>query len=296
MIKGDIDQEIDSRTARRDWEQVRELAGKIGDKHWQNRALAQIGISAFYDRDLDTASKYVGTAVAVAKQIGDIAAEVRYTTALGAAYLQGKMYAEALPYFDQAIEISKTIPDSGYQFLTNQCRLEALVGLKQFDAAQTLAGGMFDEINRKHRTAASADILVLAAQISLARGDVSKAVTQLQESIDICKKAGFQQLEAQPEEILAEIYQRKGNLKKAEALATQAAANTQASGDKWSIPERLKIVAELQVRQGKYVDADRTFDRAAAFIDTGLANASSVLEKNALIKPSSDLYASISRW
>jgi tetratricopeptide (TPR) repeat protein len=229
VIKGDIDQEIDSRPARRDWEQVRALAKQIHDKRWQNRALAQIGISAFYDRDLGTASKDVGTAVAVAKQIGDIAAEVRYTTAPGIAYLQGKMYAEALPYFDRALDISKTIPDSGYQFLTNQSRLEALVGLKQFDTAQKLADEMFHEINRKHRNAARVDILVLAAQISLARGDVSRAVTQLQESIDICKKAGFQQHEAQPEQILAEIYQRKGDLKKAEAFATQAAANTQAS-------------------------------------------------------------------
>lgn len=136
-----------------------------------------------------------------------------------------------------------------------------------------------------------AQTLVPAAEIALARGDVTNAVAQLEESVEICKKAGFQQLEAQPEEILAEIYQQSGDLTKAEEFASQAAAATQASGDKWSVPERLKTVAELQVRQGKFVDADRTYDRAAAFIDTGLANASSVLEKNALIKPSSDLYA-----
>lgn len=112
VIKGDIDQEIDSRAARRDWEGVQALAGEVGDQHWQNRALAQIGISAFYERDLDTAAKDVGTAVAVAKKTGDIAAEVRYTTALGIAYLQVRMYAEALPYFDQALQISKRIPDS----------------------------------------------------------------------------------------------------------------------------------------------------------------------------------------
>jgi CHAT domain-containing protein len=291
LIKGDIDQEIDSRTARQDWEQVRSLAEELGDKRWQNRALAQIGISAFYDRDLETAAKDVGTAVAVAHKTGDIAAEVRYTTALGIAYLQGKMYAESLPYFDQALEISKSIPDSGYQFLTNQSRLEALIGLEQYDAAQQLADAISDENNRKHRASARADTLVLAAQISLARDNIRKAVSQLEESIELCKKAGFQQLESQPETILAEIYQHQGDLKKAESFATEAATNAQASGNKWSIPERLKIVAELQTRQGKYVDADHTYDRAAAFIDTGLANASSVLEKNALIKPSSDLYA-----
>ncbi|HSU61822.1 MAG TPA: CHAT domain-containing protein [Bryobacteraceae bacterium] len=291
VIKGDIDQEIDSRIGRRDWEQVRSLAQEIGDKRWQNRALAQIGISAFYDRDLETASRDVGIAVAVAKKTGDIAAEVRYTTALGIAYLQGQMYAEALPYFDQALEISKAIPDSGYQFLTNQSRLEALIGLKRYDAAESLADNLFDELKRKRRTGLRAQTLVLAAEISLARGDISKAIMQLEESIGICKKAGFQQLQAQPEQILAEIDQGKGDLRKAELFATQAASDSQASGDKWSIPERLKIVAELQVRQGKYIEADRTFDRAAAFVDTGLANASSVLEKNALIKPASELYA-----
>lgn len=47
IVKGDFDQEIDTRAARLDWEQVKAFAAELGNERWQNRALAQIGISGF---------------------------------------------------------------------------------------------------------------------------------------------------------------------------------------------------------------------------------------------------------
>jgi hypothetical protein len=90
--------------------------------------------------------------------------------------------------------------------------------------------------------------------------------------------------------MLSEIFRNEGNLPRAEYYAALAAADSQASGDKWAIPEPLQALAQLQVAQGKYVEADRSYDRASAFIDSGLANASSVLEKTSLIKASGALY------
>src|SRR6185437_7698713 len=77
----------------------------------------------------------------------------------------------------------------------------------------------------------------------------------------------------------------------AEYYALAAAKSTQESGDKWSIPQRLQTLAELQASRGRYNEADRTYEKAAAFIDSGLANSSTVLEKTALIKASSSLYS-----
>ncbi len=79
-------------------------------------------------------------------------------------------------------------------------------------------------------------------------------------------------------------------MRRAEFFALQAARSSQASGDKWSLPRRLQTLAELQVAQGKYVEADQTYDKASAFIDSALANSSSILEKTALIKASGTLY------
>jgi hypothetical protein len=109
VIKGDIDRELDQRAARKDWQQVQTVAAELGEAHWQNRALAEIGISAFYDRDLQTASNNVATAVAVAAKIHDFAAQSRFTTAMGIGFLEAQMYERALPYFDNALQIAKSV-------------------------------------------------------------------------------------------------------------------------------------------------------------------------------------------
>lgn len=290
IVKGDIDQEVDTRAARQDWEQVKILAHSVGDERWQNRALAQIGIEAFFDGDLQTASKDVGTAVAVATQIHDNGAQIRFTTVLGMALLQAKMYDQALPYFRKALAIAAATPDSGYPLFTYQALLEAFIGLKRYDDARRIGEDMLRYASLKHRAGPQAEVLPYLARIAVSRGDGQRAIADLKKSIAVCKAAGYQHQQSDPEAMLAEIFSKQGDFRQAEYFAAQAAADTRASGDKWSLPQRLQILAELQVRQGKYGEADRTYDEAAAFIDSALADSPSVLEKTALIKASSSLY------
>lgn len=47
--------------------------------------------------------------------------------------------------------------------------------------------------------------------------------------------------------LLADIHRENGDLEKAEHFAELAAASTQASGDMWAVPQRLKTLAELHV-------------------------------------------------
>ena len=77
IVKGDIDGEIDDGAMREDWERVQELATELGDKKWQYRALAQLGVAAFYNGDLATAGKNVASALAAATKNGDGGAQVR---------------------------------------------------------------------------------------------------------------------------------------------------------------------------------------------------------------------------
>ena len=55
IVKGDIDGEIDARAMREDWEEVQQLAKELGNDKWQYRALAQLGVAAIYNGELDTA-------------------------------------------------------------------------------------------------------------------------------------------------------------------------------------------------------------------------------------------------
>ena len=89
----------------------------------------------------------------------------------------------------------------------------------------------------------------------------------------------------------AEIHRKSGDLEKAERSAELAAASTQASGDLWAVPQRLQALAELQVAQERYAEADRVYDRAEAFIDSLIGKVSTVLEKTAVITASGQIYS-----
>jgi CHAT domain-containing protein/tetratricopeptide (TPR) repeat protein len=291
IVKGDIDSEINSGAMRYDWEQVQALARELNNAEWQYRALAQLGLAAFYEGDLATARKNVGGALEAATAAGDAGAQIRYLTALGIGLVGSKMYEQALPYFDRALKIASATPDAGYPFLTYELRLDALIGLKQFDAAETLAADILAHAREQHRPAHQGQVLIQASHLALARSDYTTALSDLDQSLHLSKAAGLERQLEEAQSLLGEIYREQGDLAKAEHFAALAAASTQASGDIWSVPARLQTLGEIETGRGAYSEADRTYDRAAAFVDSTIGNLSGVLDKTALIKASSELYS-----
>jgi CHAT domain-containing protein len=90
---------------------------------------------------------------------------------------------------------------------------------------------------------------------------------------------------------LSDLYRVAGNLPKAEELARAAAVSAQAAGYTPLIPPLLDGVAQIEIAEQRYRDADRTYDRAAAIQDMLVGNANSAFGKIALITGASDLYA-----
>ena len=123
------------------------------------------------------------------------------------------------------------------------------------------------------------------------RHDQAAALHTLQQSMALSESGGFVRELAEEQALASDIYRDRGELEKATEFANLAATSTQESGDTWSVPRRLQTVAVLDIRQARYDEADRIFDRASAFVDALIGNYSSVLEKTALIKASSELYS-----
>jgi tetratricopeptide repeat protein len=291
IVKGDVDGEINSSAMGHDWEQVQTLAAELGNKKWQYRALAQLGVVAFYQADLETGRKDMGAALAAATSAGDAGAQIRFLTVLGTGLVLTKMDEQAIPYLEKALHIANLTPDAGYQFSTNEARLNALIDLKQLEAAQVLAEDMLRHAREQHRMEHEALTLIESAPLALARNDWKGAVSGLEQSLTISKAGGFMEQQESAQSLLAELYLQRGDLPRAKQYAALAAATTQANGDVWSVPERLQALAEIEIKQGEYSDADRTYDRAATFVDSTIGNLSAVLDKTALIKSSSELYS-----
>ncbi len=291
IVKGDIDAEFNSGSMRQDWEQVQTLAREVGDTKWQYRALAQLGLAAYYDGDLQTARTNVGNALAAAIAAGDTDAQIRFLTELGTGLVFSQMYEQALPYLDKALQIASITPDSGYPFLTYEQRLDALIGLKRFDEAHTLAADILKHARDLRRPAHESQALIQVAHLALALGDNKRALSALEDCLPLCENAGLERQMAAAQSLMADIYRQQGNFAKAEHFAELAAESTQASGDISSVPASLQTLAEIETKQGAYSGADRTYDRAEAFIDSTIGNLPGVLDKTALIKASSELYS-----
>lgn len=291
IVKGDIDTETNTGAMKQDWEQVQALAGELGNAKWQYRALAQLGIAAFYDADLETARKDVGAALVMATKAGDAGAQIRMLTILGNGLLESKMYEQALAYLEKAINLAAATPDAGYQFPAQELRIDSLIGLGRFDSAQQIVQEVLTHAKETRRNGPEATALGLAADVAEARKDHTTALAKMQQAIAISESSGFERLLADTYGKVAEIHRANGELEKAEHFAELSSASTQAIGDLWEVPKRLQTLAEIQVARGRYEEADRVYDRAEAFLDSLIGNALTVVEKTAIITASSQIYS-----
>jgi CHAT domain-containing protein len=291
IVKGDIDTETDTGAMKQDWATVLSLAQELGDVKWQYRALAQLGIAAFYDADLETARKNVGSALAAAEKAGDLAAQIRFLTILGTGLLETKMFEQALSYVENGIKMAAAVPDVGYQFPAEETRIEALIGLGQLDAAQRRTEELLTRARDARRSLHEAQALRLAAEVVSARNDRQTALAILDQTITRAEAAGFTRLLADLYSRSADIQMHNGDLEKAEHSAELAAESSQASGDLWAVPQRLQTLAELQIARARYGEAADVYDRAEAFVDSMIGKATTVLEKTAIITASSHIYS-----
>ena len=99
IVKGDIDGELNAGPMRLDWKAVRNLARKLRNERWVNRAGGEIGFSYYYlEGDLTRARQMVGAALLTATMTGDVAGQIRYLAAIGKALVLAENARDALSY------------------------------------------------------------------------------------------------------------------------------------------------------------------------------------------------------
>ena len=291
MVLGDIDGEIDAAPMRRDWEAALKLAQALGQKKVENRASGELGFALFLEGDIASARQKVASALMGAMLLGDTGAQIRYLAAIGHAFVQMGSYDDALGYFDKALKIAAANPDAGYPYIVNEGRLQAFRGIGKLDAAEQLASEVIDQSRAKEKYVKETQALITAGTVANARANQAKAIELFNEAIDLAQKGQFTRLLADAQFYLEDIYRKKGDLRRAEFLASAAAESTQSSGDLYLLPMRLEALAQLQASQGKYREASDTYDRASDILDTMIGNVTSAAGKIGLISSMSAVYA-----
>jgi CHAT domain-containing protein len=290
IVKGDFDGEIDVPAMRRDWNEVAALGRELGNAKWQYRAQGQLGFADFHDGDLAAAQRNVGAALIAATNAGDVGAQIFYLSATANGLLSQQMNDQAIIYAERAITIAEANPDAGYPVLAQHARLLAMLQAGRIEGARTELNNLLVRAKAQNDRYQIADIYSTASLLSRTQKDIPGAIAYLNEALQYAQ-AGYGNPTSEIQSDLSDLYRLSENLPKAEELARNAAASAQDAGYIPRIPLALHALAQVQISQHKYAEADRTYDRAAMIQDMMIGNADSTLGKTALIKAASDLYA-----
>jgi CHAT domain-containing protein len=290
-IKGDFDGEIDSAAMRRDWEEVRSLADELGNAKWRYRAQAQLGFADYYDGDVSASQRNVAEALLAATQIKDVGAQIFILGAIADGQVNQGMADQGLDFADRAISLAAANPDAGYPFLAHTVRVFALLRKGQPETAKSELAEIMERPEVRTNEAEMAELTVTASEIARATGHIPNAIGYLNEALKHARANTYSKMLPEVQSQLSGLYRATGNLPKAEELARAAAASAQTAGYTPLVPPLLDGVAQIEISEHRYRDANSTYDRAAAIQDIMVGNANSAFGKTALITGATDLYA-----
>jgi CHAT domain-containing protein len=291
IVKGDFDGESDTPAMRRDWTEVVSLARALGNTKWEYRAQGQLGFADFHDGDLPGAQRNVAQALIGATKTGDIGGEIFYLSATAYGLTKQGMNDQSIQYADRAIAIADANPDAGYPIVAHQARLLAMVQAGQIGAAQEELKRLLNRPEAQASEDQLSELNSTASQIARSQRDLPRAIAYLSEALRHAEIIDNKNTIPQFQSELSDLYRLSGNLSQAEVLARRAAESAQALGYIPLIPKLLNVLAQIQISQKEYAEADQTYDRAAAIQDAMIGNADSALGKTALIKGAGELYA-----
>ena len=144
-IKGDIEFQIDLRGAEAAWEEARSLAISSGSAAWANRAKGELGTIAFLRGQVARALNYVAFAYLNAEYLGDVAAQIRYRTALGEGLAEFGRSEDALKFFERALNLARATPGAYFPFTAFIGKAKILARTGRADIARRMLLAGLDE-------------------------------------------------------------------------------------------------------------------------------------------------------
>lgn len=271
--KGMTDIEVNVPAAKKDWQEAEVLARELKQKQWEARAKGELGLIAFLQGDALKAGRLVGGALLSAIKSGDVGAEIRYLELLGNGFEVQRRYEEALMVFDHAISVANSCKDCGFPYMAYEGRGESLTALGKTDDARSTLTKSLNTARREQRQGHEAQTLIFLGKLSLKSGDTEEAVSEMEEAAAIAGKFNYYQLDEDDLFELANIYEKRGELAKAEQRLAAARDASMRLGDRYSLPRDLTALARLELRLGKIQKAASLYDEAEDIIDALVMNA-----------------------
>jgi CHAT domain-containing protein len=290
IAKADVDGELNAKDARDDWQRIQQLAKSQNNQKWANRALGEQSLSEFLIGNISKGRGLIATALGGAQKMNDVGGQIRYLTAIGAALVQTHHYDQALDYLTKSDQLIRANPETGYPFVNNEYKLEALAGLKKYADAETLAQSIISESHRRNKKVKEAQALITLARIQKQTNRVDKAIATLNAAERLTSTGNFTRLGADVQFVLSDYYRELGQNQTAERHLSRGLAITQHTPEIWLMPARLESLAELKAADRRYREADAIYHRASDLIDTLLGSITNVRTESSLIATNSEIF------
>ena len=288
--KGSVDLEIDPDSARRAWEEVRQLAADLGEPARASRASGELGVVAFLEGDASTALELVAEAIANSIVFKDTGAHIRYVSLLGNGLVILGRREEALRYFDRALRAARSHPDLGTSVMALTGKARVLIEQAKYREAQDLLDDALDLARRRQRHGNESELLLMCADLQSHLDHLDDALALAEQAAEVARAGGFRRNEAEAWARLADFHRQSGQIHEAEQAASNALHASRSLGDVYALPERFSALADLRHSLGQPEDADALYEQAADILDGMLVHSDGLRSKTTLLTARSDIY------
>ena len=267
IAKGYTDIEIDYRAAKRDWLEAQDIAKELGEKQWVTRASGELGLIGFLEGNPGRAARLLGGALLSTMASGDTGGQVRFLELIGTGFEEVNRHAEALKFFERAIKLAESNPDSGLPFMAYEGKAQSLVSLGKSNEAKQVLEDALTKARSEQKRGHEAQLLILLGKLAAQTGNTREGIASLEEAGQFATRVQFFRMEADAMFELAKLYRDSGDLATADARATQGLAASQRVGDRYYVPRNLTILADLKARRGHLVEANALYEQAEDVIE-----------------------------
>jgi tetratricopeptide (TPR) repeat protein len=267
IIKGETDVDLDPFLAEQSWSVALNLADRLGEAAWANRAHGELGLVAFLLGDINNAVIKLGQALKVAESNRDVASLVRWLTLFGHGYVQLDRPEQALDFHDRALTIATAIPELQFPLMTYLGKGNALVRLGRFAEAEDVLKNALAVATRDGALGCQAELTLMQGQIAYQRKQADQALELLAHAADLARKAGGNRILAEISLELARIQRASGKPAEADKTMREGIEIARNMAERLLLPRLLALLADLRVSEQRYPDAAVLLEEATDMLE-----------------------------
>lgn len=283
VIKGEADTDFDAALAEQDWREALEVAKRLNDPMWINRANGEIGIITALMGKTSEGVFLISTALKKAEESKDLSSVVRWLSILGTGYIQFGQYEGALKLFDRALATGSAVDELRFPVMAYLGKVSALGKLGRTREARELLAASLVIARERESLGYQAELLHQDALLAETAGSRDEAIQKLLEALDFARRASANRIVAEIYLDLGRLQLAQGNRAGAAKSFTEGVAVARAMKERLLTPRLLAKFAESEISQDRLSEAALLLQEASEIAEGLLAGVWSPWVKSRLI-------------